>query len=212
MTILTNMFIGAFCLYAFLKLRRYKMSLSSQWSFFFLFIGISSLVGSLAHGAHFQLGDDFFRTTVFLMNAVSLIAIYFCFKAANTWFSMKKNEPNKYITYLVILWIAILLVISYVKGNFVLIKVHAGIVLTYSLIVHIITHKRGFAGSAYIAGGILISFLSIVVHSLKWSLHEWFNYKDISHIIMLISLMFIYKGVTIKMRKVIPRWNEKALP
>ncbi|MCE3227185.1 MAG: hypothetical protein K0S32_1736 [Bacteroidetes bacterium] len=198
------MFIGTFCAWAFLKILRQKTPLATQWSFFFLMIGLSSLIGSMAHGAHFQLGETFFRTTVFVMNAVSLIAIYFCFKAANTYFSLGRKEPNKMVSYGVIAWIAILLVLTFIQGNFLLIKIHAGIVLTYSLIVHIITHRKGRAGSGYIAGGILISFLSIVVHSIKLSAHEYFNYKDISHIIMLISLMFIYKGAMIILK------NRKA--
>jgi hypothetical protein len=198
------MFIGTFCAWAFFKTIRQKTPLASQWSFFFLNIGLSSLIGSVAHGAHFQLGETFFRTTVFLMNAVSLVAIYFCFKAANTHFSSGKKEPNKLINYGVIFWILILLVVTFLQGNFLLIKIHAGIVLTYSLIVHIITHRRGLAGSGYVAGGILISFLSIVVHSIKLSAHDYFNYKDISHIIMLISLIFIYNGVMILLK------NRKA--
>ncbi len=199
MTILTNMLITVFCLFAFFKIRRFRTNLSSKWAMFFLLIGLSSSIGSAAHGVHFQLGDVFLKTTVFLMNAVSLLAIYFCFKAANTYLSLGKLS-SKYATWGVILWIIILLVFTFIYNNFLLIKVHAAIVLTYSLIIHFVTYKK--TGSPQIAWGIIISFLSIVVHSMRLSISEYFNYKDLAHIIMLISLILMYCGVKAKLTEI----------
>ena len=76
---------------------------------------------------------------------------------------------------------------------------HAGIVLLYSFGVHLVVYNRTKEkGSGLVVLGIGIPFLSIVVHSLKFSIHEWFNYKDISHIVMLTSLALLFKGVKIK--------------
>jgi hypothetical protein len=152
----------------------------------------------MAHGIQYQLGDTFLRTVVFMVNAISLVAIYFCFKAANTYFFL--NQANRpYITWIVIAWIIVLLIITFVKNDFLLIKVHAGIVLLYSFIVHLITYFRKEPGSGVIAGGILVSFLSILTHSIRLSFHEWFNYKDVSHVIMIISIIFIFVGAKLKM-------------
>ncbi|MCW3078434.1 MAG: hypothetical protein JWO32_3043 [Bacteroidetes bacterium] len=194
-TILTNFFIAAFSIFAFYKIQQYNVPLAKHWAFFFLMIGLSSAVGSLAHGAHYQLGVGFLKTTVFLMHSISLIAIYFCFKAASLYHSIiHKKTNNKFVTLFVVIWIIVLLILTFIQNNFLLIKIHAGIVLTYSLIIHIINYKK--PGSANIAWGIVISFLSIVVHSLKLSLSEWFNYKDISHVFMLICLICMLQGVT----------------
>lgn len=169
---------------------------------FFLLIGISSTIGSIGHGSHHQFGLQFFNVVLFFMNAVSLIAIYFCFKAAYS--STTNNTSNTKLNYFVIGWITILLLISIWLNNFLIIKIHAGIVLTYSLIAHLISHKKQNQGSGWIAVGILVSFLSIVTHSIKLSLHDWFNHKDISHIIMAISLLIIYKGVKLKVTDYTP--------
>jgi len=197
-TILTNGFIGAYCIYSFLKINKYKNKLATEWAYFFLLIGVSSTVGSVAHGTHHQLGNLFLNTAVFLMNATSLLSIYFCFKAANTTLFLNKKQPNKYITYFVMLWVATLLVITFINNNFLLIKIHAGIVLTYSLIIHLLTHAKKQQGSVWIAFGILVSFISIVIHSLKLSISDWFNHKDISHVIVLVSIVFMVKGVLLK--------------
>jgi hypothetical protein len=193
-TILTNLFLTFYCVYCFLKMNAKSYNLAKFWAWFFLLIGMSSLIGSLAHGAHFQLGNLFFQIVLFLMNAVSLIAIFFCFKATNTYASLHKNPPKKRYTYLVLAWVGVLLIFTLFYNNFVLIKIHAGIVLLYSLIVHYLTYRRQQSGSGWIVAGILIAFLSIVVHSLKLSVNDWFNYKDIAHCIMLLSLIAIFKG------------------
>jgi hypothetical protein len=198
-TILTNLLIAFFCFYAFSGCSRIKTKLATQWAWFFMLIGISSLLGSVAHGVHFQLGNSFLQIVIFLMNSVSLVAIYFCFKAANITLAKGKGQ-NRFVDIFVITWIILLLVITFMQNNFVLIKIHAGIVLTYSLIIHFLANKK--PGNAFIAWGIIISFLSIVVHSLHLSFSEWFNYKDIAHVIMVISLATIYRGVMLRLRTV----------
>ena len=206
--ILTNAITTLLCIYCFLRLRKFRTELSNYWAWFFMLIGVSACFGSMAHGVQHQLGDTFLRTVVFMVNALSLVAIYFCFKAANTYFFM--NRSNKpYVTWLVIAWIVILLVITFVKNNFVLIKIHAGIVLLYSLVVHLITYFRKQPGSGIIAAGIIVSFLSILTHSIRLSFHEWFNYKDVSHVIMIISIIFIFVGAKLKMDNLS---DERAYP
>lgn len=165
---------------------------------FFLLIGLSSTLGSLSHGAHEQLGPEFLNVSWFLMNAVSLVAIYYFYRAAFSYFNIHKADPKKIYNQIALAWILMLLILTIFMNNFLLIKIHAGIVLLYSLIIHTITFRRKQAGSGYIVTGIVVSFLSIVVHSLKISLGEWFNYKDISHIVMLTSLALLFKGVKIK--------------
>lgn len=199
-TILTNAVIALVCAYSYFQLKKTKSNLAFQWSMFFMLIGLSSMVGSLGHGVHYQLGNFFFKCVEFFMNAISLIAIYYCYNAAYKSYSSQSNIQNKLLSNLVIVWILVLLLITIWFSNFLLIKIHAGIVLSYSLIIHLITYKRKETGSGWIALGISVSFLSILTHSLKIKVNDWFNHKDISHLIMAISLILIFKGVQIKTR------------
>lgn len=164
-------------------------------AWFMLLLGISSCFGAVGHAVHYQLGMTFFRIILFLMNAFSLFSIYFCFRAPYTYVHLDQEPPKKYI-YLVLTWVILVLIASAVIGDFLIIKIHAGIVLLYSMITHYLVYKRtNEPGSSIVVLGIFISFLPILVHSLKFSLHEWFNYKDIAHVIMILSLAVIYKGV-----------------
>lgn len=106
---------------------------------------------------------------------------------------------------MVLVWVALVLFASAITGDFLIIKIHAGIVLLYSMITHYLVYKRtNESGSSTVVLGIFISFLPILVHSLKFSFHEWFNYKDIAHVIMIFSLMVIYKGVRLNSRQLEP--------
>jgi len=194
-TILTNSIITIYCLFVYFRTQKFNHQISRHWGIFFLLMSLSSLFASLTHGIHSQLGDAFLRITWFLMNSVSLIGIYFFYRAAFIYSNLEKENTTQILNYTAVVWMISLLVITLFLNNFLLIKIHAGIVLFYSLIVHFITFRKNQAGSGYIVAGIIISFSSIIVHSLKLSFGEWFNYKDISHVIVLTSMIFLFKGV-----------------
>lgn len=204
MTILTNFLIFIFSIYFFKQLTKFNHPYSNSWAWFVFLVGISSCFGSVAHAVHYQSGRTFFEVIFYIMNALNLISIYFCFRAPYIYNTKDKTSPSKKIVYLVIVWISALLIYTLFQNQFLIIKIHAGIVLLYSLIIHIMFYKRyNESGSGFVVLGISISFVSIVVHSFKLSIDEWFNYKDFAHVIILFSLMFIFKGVKLNAEKLI---------
>lgn len=200
MTIVTNFLIFIFSIFCFTQLSKFKNAYANSWAWFVLLVGISSCFGSTAHAIHYQLGDVFFDVIFYIMNAFSLISIYFCFKAPFIYYSPDKT--NTKVMYFIMAWIACLLVYTLIRNNFLIIKIHAGIVLLYSFTAHLIVYNRTKEeGSKLVVIGIGVSFLSIIVHSLKFSISEWFNYKDFAHVIILISLIIIFTGVRINAAK-----------
>jgi hypothetical protein len=200
MVLVTNLIFFILCTAFFRKLNTSAHSYSRQMGWFIVLLGISSCFGAVGHAVHYQLGPAFLKTIIFLMNAFSLFSIYYCFRAPYTYYSQGREPSRKYI-YAVLVWIFALLVFSGIRGDFTIIKIHAGLVLLYSLIVHYLIYRRSYeAGSGIVTVGIIISFLPIIVHTLRFSLHAWFNYKDIAHVIMIISLVVIYKGVSLTNR------------
>jgi len=110
------------------------------------------------------------------------------------------EKPKKQLLQLLILSVTIIfLFITIVSNNFLSVKINGGIAVIISLITHFQTYREGLPGSGYISFGFAFSLLSIIVHSTQFSISEWFNYKDISHVIMNISLYFIFLGVTRKL-------------
>lgn len=194
MVLVTNTIFFILCALYFSRLNKSQHAYSKQMAWFMLMLGTSSVFGAVGHAVHDQLGDVFFKVIVFLMNAFSLLSIYYCFRAAYTYMNLERETSKTYI-YIVMGYVLILLIVSGIIQNFTIIKVHAGIVLLYSLIVHYMVYRKtNDKGAQWVVFGILTSFLPIIVHSLHFSFDDWFNYKDIAHTIMIISLIVIYKG------------------
>lgn len=57
-----------------------------------------------------------------------------------------------------------------------------------------------------IAYGILISFAPALIHGFKISFHTFFNYNDIAHIFIMLSLYIIFSGVNELENKFILFW------
>ncbi|MEI8137790.1 MAG: hypothetical protein WCH21_10745 [Bacteroidota bacterium] len=117
---------------------------------------------------------------------------------------IKNAFDDKKIIYVVIAWVTCLLIYALIKNSFAIIKINAGIVLVYSILVHILIFKQTKdKGSKLVVVGIAVSFFSIIIHSFKLSIDVWFNYKDIAHLIILFSLIIIFKGVKLATDKLV---------
>jgi len=196
MVLVTNSVLLLVCVFCFKQLVKFKSAYSSQMAGFIIMIGISSFLAAIDHAAHYQLGKLFFDLVFFVSNLLNLIAIYLLFKASYNYYTFAYNNINKYVLILIPLWLIVLLFVVILNNNFLIIKIHAAFVLVYTLVVHLLVYRKNREiGSRFIVFGVSISFLSIIVHSVKFSFHAWFNYKDIAHVIMIIALIIIYIGI-----------------
>lgn len=196
MVIVTNVLMFLVSVYCSRQLMRYRHGYPRQMACFIIILGISGCFGALAHAVHYQLGTVFFDAVFFTSNMLNLISIYFFFRGSYTYYNLIRHKSSsKVLISAVVGWIFVLLVFTWIYNQFLLIKIHAGIVLVYAIAVHSMAYRKGDRGSGTVVLGIAISFLSIVVHSLKFSFDAWFNYKDISHVIMIVSMILIYRGI-----------------
>lgn len=193
-TILTNVVFFVLSWYFFLRLRKFDNEYARHMGLFIFLLGVSALFGAIGHGIHHQYGMGIFNATLFLMNVFSLIAIYYCFLAPFIYVRGIDERSKKYLN-AVRIWVLVLITLSLITGNFLLIKVNAGIVLLYSLLSHLRAHKtKTESGNRTVVVGIVLAFVPIIIHSLRFSIHEWFNYKDLSHVAMSLSLAVIFWG------------------
>jgi hypothetical protein len=202
MVVLTNVAFFLFSVFFYRDLVKFKNSYAKQMACFILFLGTSSLFGAIGHTVHYQLGDLFFEFILLLMNAFSLLAVYFLFRATYAYSHPEKELSKLFITGIFI-WIAAMLFISRMQADFTLIKIHAGVILLYTLFVHYRKYLRSKErGNELLILGVLISFLPILIHSMRLSINEWFNYKDLAHLFMIFSLIIIYKGLRLTVLKI----------
>lgn len=200
MVLLFNTLFFVFSFYFYLKIKKFSSAYAEKMSRFIVLLGISTFFGGIGHTVHYQLGHFFFNTIVFLMNASSLFAVYFLFGASYGYHDRTREAKTK-LVYLILAWIVLMLLISWINANFLLIKIHAAVVLLYTLFVHYqVYSKTKERGNELLILGILVSFTPILVHTMHLSLYEWFNHKDLAHLLMIISLVIIYNGLKLNVQ------------
>lgn len=194
MILLTNFFLFTISLYSFQVLRRFENNYARYMALFCMLLGVSSVFGAIGHAVHLQLGFVFFGAILFFMNAFSLLAIYYFFLAPLTYLKGIDKRTAKYLV-LAKIWIFVIITVSLFTGNFLLIKINAGLVLLYSLFMHFRAHRtRAETGNLLVVAGVIVSFMPILIHSMELNIHKWFNYKDLSHVFMIMSLILIFAG------------------
>ncbi len=195
-TVATDLWVTVFCIYFFQKL---KLSEKSEpilrfWRWFFFTFAISTFLGAVSHGLRFYMNDINFRTVRVVMNLFIILSSYFLLRT--TIESTQRNnaalfERLKTSSMLITLSIAL---ITIVNEDFRLIKIHAGIVVLVALYGSYTAFKQEIKGSGKIAFGLALSIIPILIHSIQFSISEFFNFNDISHSIILISLYYIFMG------------------
>jgi len=194
MVVLTNFLIFLVCIYYYRVLIKYKYKYPKEIALFVLFMGISSCFGSAGHTVQHQFGVVFFRTVLFISHAFNLASLYFCFSAAYTFFLFNK-KPNKSVIGVSVAITLLMLTLATITGTFLFLKIPAAVVMVYFLIIHYSGYRKNIMGTGIVVSGILVSFLSILIHSFRISINEWFNHKDMAHVIIAVSLIIICRGV-----------------
>lgn len=202
MVSVTNFTLFFISLHAFFQLKKFRNPYTYNMTRFMLLIGVAGCFGAVAHGIHYDFGKPIFNVVVYVSNAISLISAYYCFAGAYRLQVRGENSTKRGVLNAMAVWIVLMLIVTLIWNTFLIIKIHAGVILLYSLVVHIISwRKYQERGSGIVVLGIFVSFFSLLVHSLGFSIHEYFNYKDIAHVFMIISMIIIYKGVRINSEK-----------
>ncbi len=194
MVILSNLLIFLVSLYCFQNLKRFENKYAKQSALFIILLGTSTCFASVDHATQYQLGVPFFRIILFISHSLNILALYFCFRAAYT-FYLISEQPNKTVLLIILSITGVLMILALLTGSFLLIKIPAAVVLIYSLIVHYLGYRKNIDGSGLFAFAVVVSFLSIIVHTLRLAFSDWFNHKDIAHVIIAVSLFLMYSAI-----------------
>jgi hypothetical protein len=192
-TALTNIGIFAAGLVCFLRLKKKKLQFPIRfWIYFFLLVGVSSLVGVIVHGFSYYTPPDVHFKIWWTMGVIQGAGITLA------QFGFTSNVLTRFrmlVISLVTLQFGVFAVMLYVKGTFDVAKIHVAIGLVPIMIYYMYKGFKGLKAEILVATGIIISTLTAIVHSLKLSISQWFNYNDIAHILIITSLIVMYYGV-----------------
>jgi len=195
-SVLSSLMMTLVCIYAFVHLNKLarKHRMYTQLQYFFLFMGIATAIGGiLGHGFLYVTGMRGKIPGWF----ASMIAVAL-FERAAIWHIKPLLHQNigKVLGWLNYLELLIFFALAFITLNFVVVEIHAfyGLFLMLFLIeVYVYRHRKD-PGSRYIFIATFLGAVSAGCHALKFSFGPWFNYNDISHIPMALSIWFYYQG------------------
>lgn len=194
-TSLTDLLLSVSCFYFFFGIQKLDEAKIGQehWQKFFLFLGVSTLLGALAHGI-FERHNNVFYSTVWLIMQVSAgISIFYAQSAA---FGQLTNDRiRKVMLFLSMLQFIVFLPSVFYFFDFKVVAINSLIAMTQMIVVFFPSNIENWVYKTYISFGFFISFLTIYVHSQKLSFAKWFNHNDISHVIMYVSILLIFRGI-----------------
>lgn len=192
MTVLTDYIITVIAFVYYWKLCS-TSEVIKYWRLFFLFISLSTLAGGTSH-AFYAVHEGFNYKSIWLtMQFLNGFAVFFAQKA--TLHSVLKNSTNKnywrlsYVIQLITYFILLSLIQKYIVTI-----IDNAVGLIPIMILHFAAREKE-EYQKWIGFGITISFITAIVHGLKFSLHDYFNYNDIAHVFIMISLTVMFIGV-----------------
>jgi len=191
-TLITDTILAIICIVLFVKITKLnkKNYLSRNWRGFFIWFGISTFLAGLGHG----LMDYTGKWLLIAAWIISGLVPYFN-EAAAVMRVAKKPLRRGLMYFILFELLAVSLLVLFTQ-KFIFVTINsvfavAGIVLFIRGRDFILTKNEH---SKFIILAIFVGFLSAVTHTLKLSVSEWFNHKDVSHVILMASLLLFYKG------------------
>ena len=192
-TAFTDYVITLLGLFFYYKLhKKNETAVVRNWSLFFGLLGISTLLGGSSH-AFFEVHEGIAYKTVWLaMQIVNGFALYFAQQATLVSILKDSDHANKWkLSYTIQLIVFIVAALFFQK--YLVTIIENAIALIPIMILHF-TAKPKEKYHTKIGYGILISFITAIVHGTKFSLDVHFNYNDIAHVFIMISLYVMYLG------------------
>lgn len=196
-TVLTNLLIALACFYAYYGLKKRKLNQSfthRSIGYFFLFIGWATIIGGVVGHAFLYLTGLYGKIPGWYLSMAGVAAFERAVIAHSR--PLMHNNVGRFFSVLNIVEILTFMTLSVVKLNFLYVELHATyglliVVFCFELYVYLKTKQEAFQ---YLVYGTIAGLGAVLCHALKISVNEWFNYNDISHLFMAVSILFYYKA------------------
>lgn len=196
-TALTDLLIVTVCVFAFIKTTATKNVGVNLYRWFFLATGISTFISAIiGHAFLYQL-DINAKIYGWVTGIISIgVGQYAALYHTRAVIGEKNFNILRWLNSIEIL---LALIFVFVVFSFGVVEVHSAIGLLLSItVLEYINYKHNQSVlSKYMMIGIAVAALAVICHMLKLAISIWFNHLDLSHVIIAISVYFMYKGVSI---------------
>jgi hypothetical protein len=193
---LTNIIVALVCFYAFYQMHKKKIPGRANLYFrlYFLLMGIATLLGGvIGHGFLYALRFEW-KLPGWLIGMVAVGLIQHA-AIAHARPIIKPHIGNYFLAFN-LTELVTLMIATIVTLNFKWVELHSvyGLLAIVSTFHAYIYYRTKDKGSLTILVGLAITGIASLIFKNKISLHTWFNYQDISHLLLAIAAYVLYLG------------------
>lgn len=197
-TTLTDLIVTVVCGYAFYHLHYHehkKIRHVKFYRYFFLFMGIATLLGGIIGHAFLYKFSFEWKVPAWI---VSMIAIALAERAAIMRSKqLMHHHLSKFFTFLNLAELVTFMFISIYTLRFIFVEIHAMyglLVVVFSFEGYIFLRTRDH-NSKKVLWCVFLAALAAYAHIGEVTIHKWFNYFDLAHVLMSISCAVLYQAV-----------------
>lgn len=197
-TSLTDLVAAAVCFFAFGKLRAIgNPALEHRYlRLYFLNIGLAvGVSGIIGHAFNYLLTPDW-KIIGWAFSAIGVL-----FAELSSLEALKADLTTGWQrTWKLVFWVQFLIFLVYViypeTRDFDRVKFNSAIGLAVFVFLFQAYHYKLYRqpGRKIVLIGLGLGFITAILYNLQLSIDEWFNYHDISHVLMAVDMYVIYLG------------------
>lgn len=196
-TTATDLLVGLACLYFAFRLKKYynASTLHKQIIFYFVLMGIATILGGLMGHGFLYAGGFYWKLPGWLL---SMVAINL-FERVIIHFSgpVLSSKQLRFFSIFNIIELVFFMILAFGTLNFLFVQIHS----TYGFLVVIFSFcLYNFRKNHYpeimknMIIGLAWIFLCAVIFVAKISISKWFNHADLAHVCMFVGAIYFYKG------------------
>ena len=195
-TMLTDLVAAAVSFYAFAKTSSKGRPRSVfYFKYFFLLMALATTYGGIiGHGLIHYLSQPY-KIPGWVLSMFSIMLI----ERGAIMHSSPLMKPivGNIFAFANIVELTLLLIVVLLTVNFFYVEAHGAyglmvVVFSLELFVYLKTKSQA---SALLLTAVFFAFISAIIHLGKISPHVWFNHIDLSHVLMAVSMWYVYCGV-----------------
>lgn len=191
MALITNWLIAFTSIFLFTRIKTPINLFQKHWKMFYLLFGISTFFGGLGHLL-------FYYFEVYGKFPCWVTGVIAAFHAGKAMISNKliSEQRQKRLTNFLLFKGLLLCIMAILMKSFIYVMIDAAITyLFFCLGFGLYYWKKGSDGFKYTVFAVLILLPSIFIFTLQINPHIWFNKDDLSHILMVTTIIFFYFGI-----------------
>lgn len=192
MALVTNWIIAITAFILYFRLKNAESSFQVSWRKFYFFFGLSTFFSGFGH-VLFNYFDVYGKYPTWILG---LIAAYHAGKAMIS-LNVIDTSTRRMFNWVLYAKLITFATLALILQSFIFVMVDAVITyLFFCLGFGIYYWRKGISSFKYTVIAVLILFPSIFIFTLKVNPHIWFNKDDLSHILMALTIIFFYLGVS----------------